>query len=364
MKKKGLVFIRTDLKKHIGVYHKVLEISKTLSLKGNVILVYNFGGKIIFSEYCENKLVYKRKINNVNIIKVIEDLLKKNKFEFAYIRFSLGDPISLIIQKILNKNKVKIFLEIPVFPFDKEIISLKNKIRWYLNSLFFKSEIFLSDYIVSTSYNVDNIFGKPIIRIFNGIHPEKFRLKKKQKLERDFYLIGVSSLTFWQGYDRVIKGIYDFKKKNETYNVKFFIIGEGHERKKLEKMVKKLGLIDNVEFLGVLKGEKLDAFFDMAHIAVGALGRHRTNSNNISTLKASEYCARGIPFFTSVNEIAFSEDFKFMKRIESNDENIDIFEIIDFYKYCENFDYPLEMRQFAMKELSWQKGLKNVLDLI
>jgi hypothetical protein len=64
----------------------------------------------------------------------------------------------------------------------------------------------------------------------------------------------------------------------------------------LKNLASRLRINDHIIFHGFVHGKELDRLFEQNHIAVGSLGIHRIGLNQLSILKAREYCARGIPF--------------------------------------------------------------------
>ena len=107
----------------------------------------------------------------------------------------------------------------------------------------------------------------------------------------------MANLSFWHGYDRMIKGLYNYYQNNNNFPVFLKFIGDGPEKQKLMFLVEKLKLQQYVSFKGKVDGKELDVHFDGMHIGIDVLGMFRRGFNESSSLKAREYCARGIPLF-------------------------------------------------------------------
>jgi len=145
-------------------------------------------------------------------------------------------------------------------------------------------------------------------------------------------------------------------------NVRFHVVGDGSEVSNLKKLVWDLRIDDSVFFHGFKTGKELDEFFDVCHIAVGSLGRDRTNMFETSDLKAREYCARGIPFVGSTTDRDFSMGFPYYDILGSNDHPIPIQRIIDFSrKVLADSHHHERMREYAENRLEWSVKMKKLL---
>jgi glycosyltransferase involved in cell wall biosynthesis len=290
---------------------------------------------------------------------------------FIYIRKSFFDKRFLKICKRIKliNPELKLIIEIPTYPYDHEWNKLidkgilikdknnRNKLYKYV------------DRIVTLS-NDDDIFGIKTIKIQNGIDVNKVILKSDNTQKNEINLIGVAVITFWHGYDRLIKGLIDYYKNAENKKIIIFnIVGEGVELDKLKKMVVINKLEDKVIFHGKKFGKDLDNLFDKCDIAVGSLGIHRINLSYVSTLKAKEYFARGIPFIKSHKEIDFTnETSKYFLEFPGDESNIEIQRIIDFYSknFINNDIYKLRdnMREYAVKNFTWNIKIRPVIDYL
>jgi len=170
----------------------------------------------------------------------------------------------------------------------------------------------------------------------------------------------VAHVAKWHGLDRLIKGITNYNGETE---IKFHIIGEGTEIKKLKSLVSILKLEKYVIFHGFKTGKELDSFFDRCHIAIGSLAIHRAGSG--SPLKSREYCARGIPFVDSVNDPDFSPDFPYRLKIDSNESLVDLEKIQNFAKnVLKDKEHPKKMRGYAQEKLDWSVKMRKLKDFL
>ncbi|EIX9223266.1 glycosyltransferase [Klebsiella pneumoniae] len=292
-------------------------------------------------------------------------LAKKIKpvYNFLYIRKPFGGAsfifLNALIRK-LSKSNCRVALEIPTYPYKKEIKQLKHIISEYLfqfSKLLYINKV---DLIVFMGAYVENIWNRPALRIANGIDLDKVPplITRKNTLNNEFVFVGVARLSFWHGYDRLINAI---SKYQGNYKIKFYIIGEGEdESSRLKKIVQSLNLSSNVVFQGGLYGQELDKQYCKAHVCIDSLGRHRSGNLYNSSLKSKEYTAKGLPFIKSHKDDSFENNF-FIFNVNPDESDIEIGEIIEWYKSLPE-ETPGMMRDFAENSLSWDIQCKKVLD--
>ena len=289
-----------------------------------------------------------------------------NEIKLVYIRYThYANPFFISFLKKIKKSGIKILLEIPTYPYDKEYDSPKVTIKilmWVerMSRRHFKNLITR----ILTVTPATNIFGVPAIEINNGIAADLINIVEKSENHNEIHLIGVASIAFWHGYDRVIKGIYNYYQQHSNEKKVFFhIVGDNTNlaSAELKELVKKYDLTDFIIFYGRKSGNELDKLFNKADIAVGSLGCHRIAIKNIKSLKNREYCARGLPFFYSETDIDF-ENKDFVFKVPGNDNPIKIEDIIEFV--INNKFAPATIRKYAFENLSWDKQFEKVLNEI
>jgi len=317
------------------------------------------------------KILQKKHQAYIRIREFFENLyemdLSKN-FEVIYIR-SIVPTTNILIKylKKLKRDGKKIIYEYPSYPWETEMIKSKNYFIYILDKIYYKKLISLSDYITVILGKQMNLPSKFII-ISNGINIKSIN-KKKQNYRKngEFHMIGIANVQYWHGYDRIIKGIAIYNNnsciKDKAY---FHIIGNGNNIFELKELTKRNGLEKYIFFHGAKAGKDLDDFFNLCQVGIGSLGLHRLGISIASPLKNREYCARGIPFIISVNDLDFPEGFPYSKRIPADDSEVNIEEIIDYYNNLK-VKFPNcinDMRNYAEKYLSWENKLKPVVDVI
>ncbi len=286
------------------------------------------------------------------------------EYDLVYIRKPVGGAgiifLKTLLKKLKNNKCCKVVFEIPTFPYEKEI----NTARLKISDLILKSCLpFTYKYIDVITYMGDKyekIWGVPTLRIANGIDLNFINVVRTElkPLNDEFIFVGVARLSFWHGYDRLIKAIYNYKGK---YTLKFIIVGSGEpEMSALQEKVRQYGIQDNILFTGSKSGNELDAIYEQAHVCVDSLGRHRSGSFYNSSLKSKEYTAKGLPFIKSHMDDSFL-DVDFIFDVTPDEKDIDVKEIIQWYSLL-SLDTPARMRHFAHDNLSWDIQCKKILN--
>lgn len=296
-------------------------------------------------------------------LKFLDEVIDLYNIDVLYYRAS--QPSKRLI-KIMQKKKLIKIIEFPTYPFENEFARSKTKFEY---NLFWKNGIkkfedFADIIVAISSDNMLNL-DKKFVLINNGIRLEDIKIKNQNK-NSTINLLSIANVAFWHGYDRIIKGLYEYYKKNPKKAVYYHCVGEGPELENLKNLVKELKLEKYVIFHGTKVGEELDEIVDKSHVAFGSLGNHRKGLYSDSALKNREYCARGIPFVIASDDQDFPKSFPYVFRIPQDDSPVDIDKVINRYEDLskEHPDYSLEMRKYAEENLSWDAKLKPVIEKI
>lgn len=261
-----------------------------------------------------------------------------NLYDFIYIRRPLIDAGFLrMLKKIKTKKpNIKILMEIPTYPYDKEqfvgLFDLPYLLKEKLNRNKLKKYI---DRIITYS-NDNEIFEVPTIKLSNGTDIANIS-KRKIKNKNTIDVIAVSTMSFWHGYDRFIEGMGEYYKENRDRKIIFHLVGTGRELDKYKNLISKYNLENYVILHGKKTGIDLDKIYDHSDIALDSMGRHRAGINFNSTIKGKEYGAKGLPIISGVEtELDSCQDYKYYMRVEASDNPIDMFSVINFYDYIYN----------------------------
>ena len=292
--------------------------------------------------------------------------LLSSKADIIYIR-NLGPFMFILIPalKLLRHTKMLILeLPTPLFATYHEIKDnphrnkLINIVRTVLFNLSFPLVLKYFDILVE--YGDEDLKYKSgldgkIIKITNGVSLEDIPLRRSYVPHDGLCLIGVANIAFWHGYDRVLLGMGRYYARTPTIKVQFHVVGDGPEKPSLVDLAKSLDIEEYVIFHGKLMGKDLDDIYNYCDIGIGSLGLHRESFPTATTLKAREYCARGIPFILSNKDPDFSEDLPFVYYVSSDDAPVQISNIVKFWETTiERIPKIfITMRVYARRRLTW-----------
>jgi len=382
---KSVLFI---MRYYIGGRHDSLQ-SK---FKGQMKAVESLGYNVWFTGIAENAVYLCNADNRIKIgelnqrdnsffskikfyatyYRSLINALEKNGIDFniAYIRNLFFTNNSIKLLKTLKKNNVKIVMEIPSYPIKDEIkrydsILLKSILYASYNLMKLHSK-YVDLYAVIGECFGNVFFGRKAIRIINGVDINilPFRLPEPKDAENDeMHLLAVASMSYWHGYDRLIKGLFDYYRENKKEKIYIHLVGGGGDGSldKWKKLAEDLKLNDHVIFEGYLTGDMLDRMFDISNVAVSSLAGYRKNLFSSAELKSREYMARGIPFVYATDDKILELVPEYCLRVENNSSNIDFNQVIDFIKRTrKDPSITDKMRAYAETSMSWVTQLRKV----
>jgi len=280
-----------------------------------------------------------------------------------YLRYPL--PLLLLPHELTTRRKCKIIFEFnsieiheqrkrgSFLSYYKELL-LGNGFRKRCDGI-----VGVTDEITQYQLKRSGNFNKRHITIGNGIDVNSVPVRELPADDgQNLNIICVADVTFWHGIDRLIKGIAEYKG---GWNIQLNIVGGGDEIPNLKNLASRLRINDHVNFHGFVHGNELDRLFEQNHIAVGSLGIHRIGLNQLSILKAREYCARGIPYIIACSDPDFPEDFPYILRLPADDSPIDMELVLLFSsKICHDIHHSQNMRQYARDNLDWSVKMKKL----
>lgn len=360
-----IVPIKQIKKNLVGVEFKINSQIKILSQ-------YGINCKII-DVTKESKNFMSKIYNRLPFTETFGEWNKMNKLSYSgviYIRHQKVDyQFIRQIKKLKQNNKnIKIIMEIPTYPYEKEskrnLIGIPHDMKDRINR---KKLYKYIDRIVTYSDD-KQIFNIPTINISNGIDTTK--IKALIPIKHDgINVIAVASFARWHGYDRFIKGLSSYYLDNPKQNITLHLVGDGEEVEFYKQLVERYKIQDKVIFYGRKTGQGLDEIYNKCDIALDAMGRHRSGVYYNSTLKGKEYAAKGIPSISGVTtELDSDKEFRYYLRVPADESEIDMEKVIEFYKEVylqkDQSEIVKEIRAYAEKKFNINVCLKPVVDYI
>ena len=357
----NFLYIATDtinINQPSGVCKKIISQCNVFSSYGDTFLM-NYSGDYYFKNNKIEELdkrIQSSKLRRFQLFKDIMSFVKKQKFN-VYIRYPYSDFLFLILLFYLKLKGSKIVIEIPTFPYNKNHNgNLYSVLRLLCDSFF---SLFLKFFVgrIVTYSDDKRIFGIETINTINGvdfhiISPAK-RIRENTNI---INLIAVAHLYACHGYDRIIKGISEFNKENHDIKVNFNIVGVGEELDNLDLLIHEYKVENSVKLLGFQTGSKLDEIYDSSDIAINSLAIHRIGLTTESTLKAKEYCAKGLPIISSydIDSLSKEDNAKFVYKVPLDDSPINIYSIVEFYKsvvLIKNYNEEIRKRSIEICDM-------------
>ncbi len=296
--------------------------------------------------------------------------IENANYDVIYLRFYLpGKDLIVFLEKIKKAcANIIILLEYPTLNI-KNLFStnIVRRISYFMNRNRVQRLNRLADYLITLTKD-KSLFGKPAIFMANGIAVDDIKPVEAPPFSHQIVLLGVASdCAFYHGFDKVIKGLSIYKKREYKVVVSFRVISNPLSKNVdyLKSIVKELDVEDLVSFELPKTREELTDEYRKVHIGMGTLALHRINLQDNYSLKHLEYAAFGLPFIMSKGDEHF-EGSPFVLTIERDEEPLDIKQIVDFYcslrrKYpC----YPQEFRKSVEGHITWEAQLTNVFATI
>lgn len=330
--------------------------------QGKVYLSDIRGTEEVLTEYCENAVsMY------LAGERAIREAIKRHPhlFQGFYMRKGMCSPIHLSNLKRLKKEDVLIIEEIPTYPYDDELKNSKGlgiKI-FYIVDKIFRNQLrkYVKLFVTYSEHN--EIFGVKSVGIQNGIDVEEIEVRKVPVMEGSIRLLTVSSMYFWHGYDRLIRGVAEYYKQSQTEEVYLDMVGEGLCTEEWKKLAKDAGVSKYVVFHGMKTGKDLEEQYENAHVAVSSLGIHRLGIATSSTLKNREYVAKGIPMIVANRDKGIEKMGKYYLNIPDDESAVNIKDIVCFVKSIGNYKKAAEeMHEFALRNFTWEKQMRKVFE--
>lgn len=300
-----------------------------------------------------------------SLVAKLQDL---SEFNFIYIRkdFCNKKQIDALRQIRTQNAKLKILMEYPTFPYDKEIRGRRRLVALPVDR---KNRLDLAKYIdrAVTFSDDSELFGAKTLVISNAIDYD--RVKISRQIEHDgVNLIAVALFGTFHGYDRLLMAMARDKELVQSRKIHFHLVGDGFAIKNYKNIVKKYSLEEYVTFHGRLGGQSLDEVYDICDIAIDTLGRHRVGCYYNSSLKGKEYGAKGLPMISGVKTDLdkYNEDFYF--RVPADESPISLKSIISFYDGLVSKESKRHLaeriRNTTQKYFAYDVSFKAVLDYV
>lgn len=291
--------------------------------------------------------------------------VSQNDIDLVYVRSDHNTtPFLIRLLQRLHCAGSKVVMEIPTYPYDQEYKGLP----WGYQRVIFMDKMlrrFMARYIdkIVTFSSHTAIFGRPTIRIANGIDFEAVPLRKQlTPPDGKLHFIAVATVHPWHGFDRAIQGMNAYYSAHpDAADVVLHIVGQGVPKvmDEYRRLAEESSAKESILFHGPLFGDALDEVFNRCCLGIGSLARHRSGITHLRSLKNREYAARGIPFVYSEIDDDF-EEMPYVMKIPADETPLDIAAVADF---CRSLTLMSEeIRASIVGKLSWKTQMKHIIE--
>lgn len=289
---------------------------------------------------------------------------------FLYIRkpfFFSREFVSFIKEAKEAYPDLKIFLEFPTYPYDKEFKGLSVKFAKLKDKKYREKMLDYVDYAIDFANN-PSILGLPTLSMMNGIDMRSTTPRRPSYSPDDMNIVFAANFSPWHGADRLLYGLSEYRQAGGARTITIHLAGGGSEITRLKTLTKELDLED-VVFYDSLYPNELDELFDCCTLGVDCLGLHRRDGVGTwsSSLKSREYLAKGIPSIYAGRLDVFERyPARFSMQVPSDESPIDFNKLIAFYDklYSGTKEEKLiaEIREYGEKYVDFRKTMANVLE--
>lgn len=295
-------------------------------------------------------------VTDMPFLQYVSKQINSTSIKEMYVRHMIPNPGLVKLLKIAKKKNIKIYYEIPTYPyFGEQIRASRQKyraiIKIALDILFWPIIYKYIDKLVIIRSSKKAKHYSKMVEITNGVRTDNIKGKDYSK-DRDntFRMVAVGTLYPYHGYDRVLKGMAECSEKIGDTKVEFHVVGSSRTIDDLHNEADRLGL-KNVIFHGICSTQQLNDMYDNFDIGLGCLALHRRNADIDTTLKVIEYYCRGIPVVSS-GECPM-QDKSCTFRVPDNNDAVDISTIYNFYLNIPK-EKLTQLSKEAKAEFSWE----------
>lgn len=296
-----------------------------------------------------------------SIFKCMFQYIIENHYSFVYMRRLMSKLFFAAPYFKMLSMHVPIIYELPTYPFDKTNDFL-YKIRDFLElKIFFLVEKYITQVLVVLRSNVP--VKSSWIVFSNSIDISNYSLSAIPPLEHTIEILAVSNMAVWHRYDRLLQSIY---KYTGNYSIHLTMVSRDTPAyQNIKQLAHSLKLEDKIHFLSDLPLSEIANLSSTMHIGVGNLTYKESGIELISSLKTKDYCAMGLPFFSSCKDTCFPAVFPYHYLIDNSTYEIDLNSIIHWYEQIRlNTHYREEMYHYAEKNLQFDSVASRILNSI
>lgn len=353
--KAGLVGVDKKVANQMSVFRKYVDIDEIVVEREESNFIKSIIWRLPFFSFGRNYEKALQEIENP---------------DFIYIRVVPLDRRFLNFVETLRESypECKLLLEIPTFPYRKELLGDISMFPFYFKDLFYQRKLVkYIDRIVTFSED-DSIYGIPTIKTGNGILVDKVEPVKSLEKKDTIDLLAVGILQKSHGYERCICSLAQYYREQKDGRVELHIVGDGTELKFYKNLTKKQKIEEHVHFYGRKTGTDLNKIYEKMDIGLGCFGLYKRKIYRASALKTREYLAKGLPVVSGCKEDIFEHvNVDFYLEYPNDKSSIDMNRIVDFHDRLYQKDRKevrKKIREFAQNTVDMEIVLKPIIQYL
>lgn len=288
--------------------------------------------------------------NYLHAFKFLFQYCQNEHYDLIYIRRLMSKLLFAIPYIKSLSLSIPIIYELPTYPFDTTH-NILYQLRDIIETLLYKM---INRYIKLTVVVLRKNIELPLnwISFHNGIDISNYTISNVPELSDKLNFITIANIARWHKYDRMLDAM---KSYHGNYQLHFTIISPpSKDYDSLKDKVHRLHLESQVTFYDKMTLKEISQIAKEQHIGVGQLSSHLDGSSQINTLKTKDYCALGLPFFTTCHDTSFPIDFKYSFITPNMDDELCLENIIKWYENIySNPNYKVEMYKYAKENLQF-----------
>ena len=200
------------------------------------------------------------KLSNLKAYKSLKDIIDEGGYDIVHCHTPVGAMLTRLAARKARKHGTKVFYTAHGFHFYKGAPA----VNWLL---YYPVEKWLSrytdvlitinneDYERAKTFKAGKVCYVPGVGIdlnkFNVGHVDKDKKRKEIGVRSDdFVLLSVGELSKNKNHEVVIRAMFVLKQYNKLNHLKYMLCGNGPYESKLRELSEKLGVADNIQFLG------------------------------------------------------------------------------------------------------------------
>jgi len=161
-------------------------------------------------------------------------------------------------------------------------------------------------------------------------------------------ILFTGSLLPWAGLDLLIPVIRTMP------NVYLWIIGDGAEKRYLQELANRLGMVSRIRWVNWVKSPDIEPFYAAADVAIGPLALKRKKMKEAQPMKVRSYLGVGLPVLIGYHDTRVSGNWYWVKKANAYDSGElkrAIQELLSLP--TRSIVLRLQIRQDAIASLSW-----------